>query len=630
MLWKNLREKYFNQILQHFNFLGLNDFSGLKSRFIFALSSIAILLASLTYFSLIRNISRGLSQDFWVLFFFVLDVLIILFLAFLIVVRIRSLWVNKQRKGAKLHFQIISFFSFSCTFPALLLAYFSFHFLDAGVNTWLAKPVKEALNQAHEVANAYLKEHKKSVSYDIYSLAEQLRPDIVHYSEKTEDLTNFLNQAANDRQLSEILVFKENKRQFELVSRSFFTFLPLLEDMNKEIKKSQKDHFVISESKDRVRAILKLDSLTNTYLLIGKLIDPVILQHVDHTKHAVKDYRLSSQKLEEIQTVFIFFFCIGLLLLLLTSILWGLAFADKLIKPISELIQASELVSSGDLSVRIEKPNSKNEIDDLCQTFNKMISQLFQQKQDLIISEKKATWSDVARKIAHEIKNPLTPIQLSAERLKRKYLSQIQKDPVTFEMCIDTIVRQVTTIGNLVTEFSNFARMPEPKFEYINIVDLINEAMLIQKQTRKDILFSLVPEGKNFKVYVDPHQMIQVLTNLLLNAIHAIEENFLQEKQPQITVKVISNNDRIIIQVDDNGPGFLVEDVNKLLEPYYTTRQNGTGLGLSIVYKIVSDHGGKISLSKSKLLEGASVELDLPISKNDEELEYHDNHMQKE
>lgn len=630
MLWKNLREKYFGKVIQPFNFQRLSDFSGLKSRFIFALSSIAILLASLTYFSLIRNISRGLSQDFWVLFFFALDLLIILFLIFLIVARVRNLWVNKLRKGSKLHFQIISFFSFSCTFPALVLAYFSFHFLNAGVNTWLAKPVKDALNQAHEVANAYLKEHKKSVSYDIYSLADQLRPDMVHYLNKSEDLTHFLNQAANDRQLSEILVFKENKRQFELISRSFFTFLPLLEDMNKEIKKSQKDHFVISESKDRVRAILKLDSLTNTYLLIGKLIDPVILQHVDYTKHAVKDYRLSAQKLEEIQTVFIFFFCIGLLLLLLTSILWGLAFADKLIKPISELIHASELVSSGDLSVRIENPNSKNEIDDLCKTFNKMIIQLFQQKQDLIISEKKATWSDVARKIAHEIKNPLTPIQLSAERLKRKYLHQIQKDPVTFEMCIDTIIRQVSTIGNLVTEFSNFARMPEPKFECVNIVDLISEAVLIQKQTRKDILFSLIPDGKNFKIYVDPHQMIQVLTNLLLNAIHAIEENFLQEVQPQIVVKVVSHNDRIIIQVDDNGPGFQVEDVNKLLEPYFTTRQNGTGLGLSIVYKIISDHGGKVSLFQSDLLGGARVELDLPVIKENEILGHYEHNMQRE
>ncbi|MBA4249491.1 MAG: hypothetical protein C0432_01825 [Candidatus Puniceispirillum sp.] len=615
------------QIAKFFSSEVLHDFSRLKTRFIFALSSIAIVLASMTYMSLIKNISKGLSKDFWVMFFFALDILIILFLIFLIAVRIRNLWINKQKKGSKLHFQIISFFSFSCTFPALVLAYFSFHFLNAGVNTWLAKPVKDALNQAHEVATAYLKEHKKSISYDIYALAEQLRPNIAYYAEKTDDLTHFLNQAVNDRQLSEILVFKENKRNFELLARSFLTFLPLLEDLNKEIKKTKKENFVITESKDRVRAILKLDHLTSTYLLIGKLIDPVVLQHVDHTKHAVKDYRLSSQKLEEIQMVFIFFFCIGLLLLLLTSILWGLAFADKLIKPISELIQASELVSSGDLSVRINASESKNEIDDLCRTFNKMIIQLFQQKQDLIISEKKATWSDVARKIAHEIKNPLTPIQLSAERLKRKYLHQIEKDPTTFEMCIDTIIRQVSNIGNLVTEFSNFARMPEPKFERVNIVDLISEAILIQKQSRKDVIYSLIPEGKNFIAFVDPYQMIQVLTNLLLNATHAIEENILQEQQPQITIKVISYRDRINIQVDDNGPGFLVDDVNKLLEPYFTTRQNGTGLGLSIVYKIVSDHAGKISLSKSLLLGGARVEIDLPVNRDEEVLTTDENHM---
>lgn len=234
----------------------------------------------------------------------------------------------------------------------------------------------------------------------------------------------------------------------------------------------------------------------------------------------------------------------------------------------------------------------------------------------LMSAQRKAAWSDVARKIAHEIKNPLTPIQLSAERLKRKYLKEIQTDPDVFKTCVDTIVRQVGQIGRLVNEFSSFARMPEPILVTDNIVTITKNALDLQVQAHANISYGFTADQSEIYVNCDAAQITQVLTNLLQNAINAVSLDEIAGKekpqQPQINISVLVVDGKCVVSVDDNGPGLPVNGRERLTEPYYTTHSKGTGLGLAIVAKIIEDHRGRLELGDSPL-GGARVLFDIPI-----------------
>ncbi len=242
---------------------------------------------------------------------------------------------------------------------------------------------------------------------------------------------------------------------------------------------------------------------------------------------------------------------------------------------------------------------------------------------ELQSAQRNAAWSDVARRIAHEIKNPLTPIQLSAERLKRKYLSQITEDADTFSLCTDTIIKHVGDIGHMVNEFSSFARMPEAVLKTGNIQTEINDAVFLQKQAHPDVIFDVITNDLNIKCAFDAHQIRQALTNLLQNAIDSIKEN--DRKDGQVRILLDAKNDKeMAVIISDNGKGLPdTEGGKSLTEPYVTHKHKGTGLGLAIVKKIMEDHNGRIILSNPawlkdiknwKNLGGAHVILLFPIS----------------
>jgi two-component system, NtrC family, nitrogen regulation sensor histidine kinase NtrY len=234
----------------------------------------------------------------------------------------------------------------------------------------------------------------------------------------------------------------------------------------------------------------------------------------------------------------------------------------------------------------------------------------------LMAAQRKAAWSDVARRIAHEIKNPLTPIQLSAERLRRKYLKDIQGDRANFETCIDTIVRQVDHMERLVSEFSSFARMPNPVMVAEDLVELCQQAIYLQKSAYPHIEFRIECADKSLKVLCDSSQMDQVFTNLLQNAIDSIE-SFRQKNNGDpllkgcIVIALFRNQKRLTVTVEDNGEGF-PDNRFRLLDPYVTLREKGTGLGLAIVKKIVEDHSGELSL-ENKEERGARVRMSFPV-----------------
>ena len=236
----------------------------------------------------------------------------------------------------------------------------------------------------------------------------------------------------------------------------------------------------------------------------------------------------------------------------------------------------------------------------------------------LIAAQRKAAWADVARRIAHEIKNPLTPIQLSAERLKRKYLSEIETDPETFAACTDTIVRQVGDLRHIVNEFSNFARMPAPQFARGDIVTLLDQAITLHEVGGGDVEFIReFPDGP-MAVQCDARQIGQVFNNLLQNALDAIEGRQSKVSDPpagRIRVMVAEDGDRCIIEIHDNGRGLPAGSRDKLFEPYVTHRDKGTGLGLAIAQRIVAEHGGSLVLDES-VDGGACARINLVLDRS--------------
>jgi two-component system nitrogen regulation sensor histidine kinase NtrY len=218
-----------------------------------------------------------------------------------------------------------------------------------------------------------------------------------------------------------------------------------------------------------------------------------------------------------------------------------------------------------------------------------------------LLDQRQAAWSDVARRIAHEIKNPLTPIQLATERLKRRYRKQIDSDGELFDELTSTIIRQVGDLRKMVDEFSSFARLPKPVFRQEDAVDLVRQALFLQEVARSDIRFEFAVEGDVPPIACDRHQFGQAMTNVLKNATEAVEaraRNAEPDYRPRIAVTVSADDEALTVTIDDNGIG-LPHDRENIVEPYVTTREKGTGLGLAIVNKIVEEHGGEMSFAPS-------------------------------
>jgi two-component system nitrogen regulation sensor histidine kinase NtrY len=219
---------------------------------------------------------------------------------------------------------------------------------------------------------------------------------------------------------------------------------------------------------------------------------------------------------------------------------------------------------------------------------------------DLVTAQRSSAWADIARRIAHEIKNPLTPIQLSAERLRRKFGKTIAEDRDIFDQCTETIIRQVADIGRMVDEFSSFARMPKPAFEVRDLAESVKEAAFLISVAEPDIKFAVDLPDEPMLGRFDARLMGQALTNVIKNATEAIAA-LPAEQQGEGRIRVIGQNldDSVVVDIIDNGIGLPAENRHRLLEPYMTTREKGTGLGLAIVTKIVEDHGGRVELLDS-------------------------------
>ena len=369
--------------------------------------------------------------------------------------------------------------------------------------------------------------------------------------------------------------------------------------------------FITDSLENKTTVMNKLTSLVDTYLYISRNIDYEILRYLNETEQAVSFYYSVENSQTGIKVTFAIIYIIVVTLLLFLSTSIAITFASRLTKPIVNLIGASDSISKGALDVKVPEVETDEELALLIQNFNLMIERLKEQQDKLLINERYEAWESVARKLAHEIKNPLTPIQLSIDSLREKYKDKLTNEAKDFEKYLETINRQIIDIEKLVNEFSNFARMPRPILKKVNIIKLINKSLDFVKLTSKSSI-NLIDRTKDKFINCDEDQLNRVIINLIKNS----EESFLDrlQKEPNfkgnIDIEIDDKKDYIIIRLTDNGTG--ITDSKKAMTPYFTTKKTGTGLGLPIVTKIINEHSGTISLKNKKYKNGAVAIISLP------------------
>ncbi len=667
-----------------------------------------------------------------------IDLFLLLALGVVVTRRVARLWSDRRSgaTGSRLHVRLALLFGVVAVTPAIVMMVFAALMFTLGVESWFSERVRTALVESAEVAEAYLEEHIQVIRADVLAVANDINRQWPQLNRSEEVLNRFLSTQAALRGLTEAVVFRED---MQVIAKAGYTFALQTGEQIPFGAIAQANlgdvAVVTGEDGDRVRALIRLEALPGSYLYVGRFIDAQVLGRVSRTQDAVDEYLVLEGRRTDIEISFTLLFIVVALLLLMVSVWFGLTLATRLARPIVDLIEASERVRRGDLTVRVEERAASDEVASLGRSFNRMTRRLASQRDALVdansqlderrrfteavlsgvtagvigldpegritlpnraasdllgmtledgidkpladlvpefsplfdsvhekpartiqtelrvkrgnktrvflvrltaerseyrtlgyvftfdditelqAAQRKAAWADVARRIAHEIKNPLTPIQLSAERLKRRYLDKVKDDSGAFEQCTDTIIRHVGDIGQMVDEFSSFARMPQPVMKTKNLTDVAKSALVLPETAYPHIRLQIDFPEEPAWISCDETQVRQAITNILKNAVDAIDaktDESREEDAGWINISIDKIGDEYCLEVTDSGVGLPSDDIRqRLTEPYVTTRTKGTGLGLAIVWKILEDHRGRLTLDDATE-GGAKVALHFP------------------
>ena len=688
-------------------------------------------MGAATAFALTRVDYLSNDTDF-VMWLIIIDALALLVLGTLVGRQIWRLWSERRQRlaGHQLHWRMAVLFGGVTTFPAIIVTLFALFVVDYSLRGWFAERISTAVNESVRVAESYFDEHARSISGEVLTMANDVNREAYRLVGKGNLMGRYLSDQAALRNLSDAIIFDGTG---QVLAKSQFAFAITFTNLESSwVEKARKGEVVVlrADETNKLRAVVKLNSYVDAYLLVGRFIDSKVLLAMDQTRLAASDYQQLGFQQLDLQISFAVLFGIILLLILIASLWIGLNLATAIVGPLGSVIHVAEQVRAGNLSQRVPEDLQLEEISRLGSAFNRMLDELVRSREQLvqantqidqrrefteavlggvssgvvgldrdgkvtlpnatarellgkkdtdligqkladviiefkgllaitnqkkrrfgeeqiilqrqnshlvlrarIVSEviegrvigyvvtfddvtsllsaqRKAAWSDIARRIAHEIKNPLTPIQLASDRLLKKYRPDDQKAADQFEEYVRIIMRQVDDIGRMVDEFSAFARMPQPEMDRHSLLEIVNGQISLFASKDLSLDVEINDAKQDYTTICDAGLVRQALTNLLQNAKDSLQEHHVAA--PAIHISMASEDDMISITLVDNGPGFPEMDLGKLLEPYVTTRQKGTGLGLAIVSKIMEDHGGNMQLGKADS-GGALVCLKFPI-----------------
>ncbi len=584
------------KIIKNFNWIIISSF-------------ICIFLGIITFLTFINEGFIPLTENN-ILILLTVDIILLLAFFYLIFTNFLRFYTagQKNKSGSQTNLKYVSLFSLFTFIPSLLVAIFSLFIFNFGLQKYFDDQISKAVNNSNDVAKNYLEESKKNVKSDVILMSVGLNRASNFFYNNPKRFLRVINAEKILRRIDDVLLIdsagnilisdtNDQLNDFTIPSEETFDEalkgVPVIIPGNLENKTS---------------VMIKLNSLIDTYLYISRDIDSEILKYLNETEKAVNFYYSIENSQTGIKITFAIIYIIVITLLLFLSTAIAITFARRLTKPIINLITASENISKGELNTKVPDIEADEEIKKLNNNFNNMINRFKRQQDKLLITERYEAWEVVARKLAHEIKNPLTPIQLSIERLRDKYSKKIGNEKKQFEDYLQTINRQIKDIENLVNEFSHFARMPRPVFKKIDLSKVVERSINFLKLSLKSKI-NFNKSNKNL-INGDEEQLYRVFINLIKNADESINE--IIHKNPdykgKIDIEIVTNNDYILVTIIDNGKG--ITDTKKAMTPYFTTKSKGTGLGLPIVNKIINEHSGEFFINNFK--KGTRVEIILP------------------
>ena len=508
---------------------------------------------------------------------------------------------NINVRGSIANRKYIVFFSLFTLIPSLLISIFSLFLFSFALEKYFDNKITLAVNNSYELAKNYIDEKRNKIESDIILVSFDLNKNVQIFKNNINYLQNFLNTQRYLRNLDQIHII--DKDQKILFSSSESGYLPVEQRAIDMVLNDDKPLKIINAYENKSAAIIKIPSINNAFLYVVKFLDQDISNYLKESQEAINFYYTVEDQRTGIKFSFALIYIIIVTLLLFLSITIAIRFSSRFFISINNLISASKEIGEGNLNTKVPNIIADKEIELLNKNFNSMINQLKVQQEKLLISERHEAWEHVARKLAHEIKNPLTPIQLSIDNLKSKYEKYIDiSDKEKYDKNLNTILTQIKQIENLVNEFSDFARMPKPMLRINNLIDLINSNIELLREIDHTIDINLIfSKNDNLNLSCDNEQISRVIFNLIKNSIESIQEKALKignfDKKIIIEIKRINNY--IAINIFDNGIGFSIKTTKELIKPYYTTKKKGSGLGLSIVNKIINDHNGTIEFNSN-------------------------------
>jgi two-component system, NtrC family, nitrogen regulation sensor histidine kinase NtrY len=570
-----------------------------KNIYLILLFIITLSIGFLTFLTFIDKGFIELSEQN-LQFLLVINIILLVSLFIYIFIEIKRAIKNDiDKDGLNSNKKYITYFALFTLIPSVLISVFSLFLFSFALEKYFDKKVTTVVNNSYELARNYVEEIRNKIQSDIVLIAFDTNKSKKFLNDNQTEYKRFLNTQKLIRNVDEVHIIDSSKELLFTTLNDAQPYIPPVDKALNLVLEDDRPLKIINAPNNISAAIMRLQNFDNRFLYVVKYLDKDISRYLTESEEAINFYYTVEEKSTGIKISFAIIYIIVVSVLLFVSISIAIRFSSRFFRSINNLIFASTSIGEGNFDAKVPEVKTDKDLEILNKNFNLMIDRLKNQQEKLIINERHEAWGSLARKLAHEIKNPLTPIQLTIDRLKTKYIDQLNdNDQSNYKDNLKIINNQIKQIEKLVNEFSDFARMPKPIFYKNNLITLLKENIKLLQELDNSIEIIFFKNREEIILNSDKEQLSRVFFNLIKNSIESIHQKVEKDSNfnKKITIELNDYDDHISLIVIDTGIGFknLNTNIKDILNPYYTTKKNGTGLGLSIVNKIINDHNGNI------------------------------------
>ena len=583
-----------------------------RNLFIVLIFVLTVLLSFITFLTFIDKSFIKLNEYNLQLVLIINIIFLLLFFILIFIDIKNSIKNNINVRGSVANRKYIISFGLFTLIPSLLIAIFSLFIFSFALEKYFDKKITTAVNNSYEIAKNYVDEKRNKIQSEIVLIAFDLNKYFKVYKNDPLRFKAFLNTQNIIRDIDQLFLI--NSKGDLILSANNSVYTRIENQAMDMVRNDDRPLKIINAPENRSAAVIRLQNFEDTFLYVVKNLDKNISNYLIESEQAVNFYYTVENQSLGIRISFAIIYISLVTLLLFLSITIAIRFSSRFFISINNLITASEKIGRGNLDVKVPELKADREMELLNKNFNSMIEKLKNQQDKLLSNERHEAWETVARKMAHEIKNPLTPIQLTIDNLNSKYLPDLKEEKKNkYKENLNTILKQIKQIENLVNEFSDFARMPKPHIKKNDLIKVLDENIELLKKVDSSINFKINNKTeKKVIINFDNEQFNRLFFNLIKNSIESINEKVKKTNNSlkNIDIEINQRRDYITVNLEDTGEGFKNKTTKDIIKPYYTTKEKGTGLGLSIVDKIINDHNGSIKFLSTK--NGAKVQIVIP------------------